>query len=159
MPANSVRLGPGTFSLGTVPAAYDCQVQSMGVNVDKSTSDDIPVLCGDVILGTATYAYSLAGTVLQDFAADAGLVQYSWEHMGETVDFVFTPNTAAGTSCSGQLVMDPLSFGDSGAAYGDILTSDFEWAIQGLPEFAWPIPGGAAAATTTSKSTAESVPA
>jgi hypothetical protein len=145
MTANSVRFGPGTFTLGAVPGtSFDCQVQSMGVNVDKSTGDDVPVLCGDVILGTSTYAYTLAGTVLQDYAVAAGIVEYSWAHIGETVPFTFTPSTAAVTAISGELVMDPLSIGDSGAAFGDVLTSDFEWAIQGKPTVAWPT-GGAVA--------------
>ena len=149
MTANVVRYGPGTFTLGdeATGTAYECQIQSMGIGVNKNTGDTITAMCGDQIVGSITYDYVLAGTALQDFNVAAGLVEYSWTHKGESVPFTFTPTTSAVAVASGVIVMDPLPFGDSAAAYGDILTSDFEWSIQGEPEFDWPPAARTAAAS------------
>jgi hypothetical protein len=47
------------------------------------------------------------------------------------VSFTFTPNTAAGTTATGTLVLDPL---DIGGDDSDVkMTSDFEWAVVGRP--------------------------
>jgi len=140
MPINSTRFGPGTFKLGPTASALDfsCQVQSMGVNPSKDEGDTITTLCGDSIPGSVTYANVLAGTFLQDLAVADGLIQYSWEHKGETAEFEFVPATTATTGATGSVVVDPLPFGTSDGAFGDVLTSDFEWSMVGDPTFTWP---------------------
>lgn len=143
MAVESVRFGVGTFTLGTTPGTdFSCQVQSMGLNVDKNEGDTITVLCGDQVPGSITYSYTLAGTVLQDIAVAAGLVEYTWTNAGTQVDFTFVPSTAAVTSIAGTVVVDPLSIGTSDGEFGDVLTSDFEWTCVGQPTVTWPVGGG-----------------
>ena len=149
MAVNQTRFGPGTFKLGTAPGTeYGCQVQSMAVNVNKDEGDTVTVLCGDSIPGSITYTYVLAGTFLQDLgaAAAAALVQYSWAHAGEQIDFEFTPATSATTKVAGKVIVDPLAIGTSDGTYGDVLTSDFEWSCVGKPTITWPVAGMAAEA-------------
>lgn len=140
MPANVVRFGPGTFKLGptVTQLTFDCQVQSMGVNVNKNTGDSVTVLCGDTVPGSITYDYVLAGTFLQDIGTADGIVQHSWDNKGVTEDFEFVPATSAATSVTGKVIIDPLPVGASGGAFGDVLTSDFEWSMVGDPVFTWP---------------------
>src|SRR5262245_60490934 len=117
MPANVTRFGPGTFKLGTTPGtAYECQVQSMGLNPNKETGDPITVLCGDTIPGNISYDYVLAGTFLQDLAVPNGLVQYCWTNKGTSQAFEFTPSTGAVAKMTGNVIIDPLSFGTSDGA-------------------------------------------
>ena len=108
----------------------------MGVNVNKDEGDAVTVLCGDSVPGSISYTYSLAGTVLQDIATAAGLVEFSWTNEGEQVPFTFVPATGA-ASIAGTVTMDPLPLGSSDGAYGDVLTSDFEWTCVGKPEVTW----------------------
>lgn len=139
MPANVSKFGPGEFTLGTgTPSDFSCQVQSMGINTDKDEGDAITVLCGDQIPASVIYTYTLAGTVLQDLAVAAGLVKYTWDHAGETVPFTFVP-TSATTEVTGSVRVDPLSIGTSDGAFGDNLTSDFEWPCAGKPTVTWPV--------------------
>lgn len=157
MSVNVVRFGPGTFTLGTAPGTdFSCQVQSMGVNVNKDEGDAITVLCGDQVPGSINYTYSLAGTVLQDIATADGLIEYTWTNEGVETEFTFVPatSTPVGASIAGTVIMDPLPLGTSDGAYGDVLTSEFEWSCAGKPDVTWatgtataasrePVPAGA----------------
>jgi hypothetical protein len=145
--AHVVRFGPGEFTLGAAGAAadYSCQVKSMAVNANTDKGDPVTPLCGDKVPGSRDYSYALAGTLLQDFGADAGLQQYTWEHKGEPAEFTFTPAAAAGTTVTGTIVIDPLNIGDSGAVFGDVLAVDFEFECVGEPDVTWPAGAGAAA--------------
>ena len=137
MAVNVTKFGPGTFKLGTAPGTdFSCQVQSLGLNTDKDEGDTITVLCGDTVPGGVTYTYTLAGTVLQDLAIASGLVQYTWDNAGTEVPFEFTPSTTATTKVAGTVRVDPLSIGTSDGAFGDNLTSDFEWTC-GKPTITW----------------------
>lgn len=141
MPVNVVRFGPGLFKLGPPGTAkeFGCQVQSLGVNVNKDEGDAITVLCGDSVPGSITYTYSLAGTALQDINTTGGIVEYSWTNAGLKVAFSYTPTTAtpAGAVVTGFVIMDPLPIATSDGAYGDVLTSDFEWSTVGKPTVAF----------------------
>lgn len=139
MAVKVVRFGPGTFNLGTAPGTdHSCQVQSMGVNVNKTEGDTIQTLCGDSVPGSITYDYALEGTFLQDFTAAAGLVEFSWTNAGQPIDFDFTPATSATTTVSGTVIVDPLAIGTSDGQVGDVLTSDFSWTLVGTPTITWP---------------------
>lgn len=145
MAVNVVRFGPGEFTLGTAPGTdHSCQVQSMGVNVNKDEGDPITVLCGDQVPGSITYTYALAGSVLQDIATASGLIEYTWTHEGESVPFTFVPAEDA-ASVAGTIIVDPLPIGTSDGEYGDILTSDFEWSCVGKPTVTWATAAAAAA--------------
>jgi hypothetical protein len=139
MAVQTVRFGPGTFTLGTAPGTdYSCQVQSMGVNISKDEGDSIQTLCGDSVPGSISYDYSLEGTFLQDYTTPTGLVQYSWDNGGQPSEFTFVPSTANTTSVTGTVIIDPLSIGTSDGAVGDVLTSDFAWSCIGKPDITWP---------------------
>jgi hypothetical protein len=66
-------------------------------------------------------------------ADSAGFFALSQSAPGTQQDFTFTPSTAAGTTATGVLTIDPLDFGadESGAD----LTSDFEFTIVGTPVY------------------------
>jgi hypothetical protein len=137
MTVKAVRFGPGTLKLGTVPTDFSCQVQSMAVNVDKDEGDALTVLCGDSVPGSIKYAYTLAGTLLQDFVT-AGLQAYTWSNAGKSVVFEFVPQTGAtGHKVSGNVVIDPMAVGTSDGEFGDVMTADVEWSIVGTPTVTW----------------------
>ncbi|MFJ9125705.1 hypothetical protein ACIRJS_16580 [Streptomyces sp. NPDC102340] len=130
------KFGPGTFTLGPVDTPIidvSCQVQSLTVEWDNDEEDPINVLCGDSVSGGMSFTASVNGTILQDLQNDEtdGIVAYSWAHKGETVDFTFTPNSAIGTTVTGQCTLIPLSVG--GEDYGTTMTSEFEWPCVGEP--------------------------
>jgi hypothetical protein len=133
MPAVVTKLGPGAITFGEVASAveFSCQVTSVTLSSDASADDPVKVLCGEEVPGARTYAFSLAGTVLSDISDAAGIVMFTWDHMGETVPFVFTPSTAAAVAWSGSVIIDPLPIG--GDEVGANMTSDFEFACVGTP--------------------------
>jgi hypothetical protein len=139
MAVNTTRFGPGTFTIGTAPGTdYSCQVQSMGLVVNKDEGDPITTLCGDGVPGSIGYDYTLDGTVLQDLAASSGLIEYTWTNKGQTVPFEFVPATSAATEVAGNLIVDPLPIGTSDGEYGDVLTSGFSFSVVGEPTITWP---------------------
>jgi hypothetical protein len=109
-------------------------VESGVVHWDKSKADDTLRLCGDVRVGTTTYGATLSVTIAQDLANPDGLVFLSWDNMGQVCGFVFTPNTAAAATITGELVMDPLDVG--GDTGGEAMTSDATWDCVGKPVLA-----------------------
>ena len=113
MPTPKVtKFGPGTLTLDVVaPIDISCQLITAQIEWSKDKDDDETVLCGDVVAGATTYTAQLTGEMFQDVADAAGILHYSWAHKGEIVPFTFTPNTAAGTEASGDVVLDPLTFG------------------------------------------------
>lgn len=132
--ANTTRLGPGTLTFGPTGTPLDasCQMVNGVVAWDKDADDPITTLCGDTAAGGVTYNSTLAGTFLQDLSEVDGLVAYTWAHKGETVEFTFTPNTEAGATVTGDLVIDPLDVGST-EDYGAVMQSDFEWDCVGEP--------------------------
>jgi hypothetical protein len=138
MPASSVRLGPGTLQLGDVATLMDasCQLANGVVAWDKDAEDPITVLCGDTVAGSVTYSATLSGNFLQDLLLEDGLVAWTWANKGVAVPFTYTPNTAAGATVTGSVVVDPLDVG-SDEDYGAVMTSDFEWDIVGEPVLSW----------------------
>jgi hypothetical protein len=147
MTAYSTRLGPGTLSLGEIATPMDasCQLANAVVAWDKDADDPITVLCGDVVPGNVQYTATLSGNFLQDLDQEAGLVAYTWANKGVSVPFTFTPNTAAGATVTGSVVVDPLDVG-SDEEYGAVMSSDFEWDIVGEPVLSWGAPALDAAA-------------
>lgn len=156
MAVKVVRFGPGTLTLGTAPGTdFSCQVQSLGLNVDKDEGDAITVLCGDEVPGSVAYAYTLAGTLLQDLNT-GGVVEYSWDNAGEAVEFTYVPATSeTALSVSGTVTVDPMSIGTSDGEFGDVLTSDVEWACVGKPDVTW---SSITAAATAAPAPQESEP-
>lgn len=133
-----VSLGPGTLKIGPTGSEIDasCLVNNARIEIDKEQDDTTYKLCGTATPGKITYTYKLTGNVDTDVDLSDGLFAFSQDHAGEQVAFEFVPNTAAGTSAAGTLVMDPLEFGAD--EYGDALDSDFELTIVGKPAFTYP---------------------
>ena len=142
LPATTTTLGPGTLEIGMLGTEIDvsCLVNNATIAADKDEGDATTKLCGDTRPGTVTYTYALSGNMDTDVADDSGFFALSQSAPGTQQNFTFTPNTAAGTSATGTLVIDPLDFGadESGAD----LTSDFEFTIVGKPTYTYPAAGG-----------------
>ncbi len=146
MAAKVTKFGPGTLTIGEVGAPLDvsCQVISAQIEWDKDKDDDIVVLCGETVAGSTIYTAQLTGEMFVDVDDVAGILALSWTSKGETVPFVFTPSTSAGTSCQGDLVLDPLAFGSDEPKAN--MTSDFTWACVGEPTLTFATPLAADAA-------------
>jgi hypothetical protein len=144
MAVKSTKLGPGTLTLGETGTLQDasCQLTGAVVGWDKDKADDVTVLCGDVVAGGTTYTATLSGNFLQDLEDEAGLVAFTWANKGTEQPFTYTPNTAAGATVTGVVIIDPIDVGSTDD-YGSTLASDFEWSCVGEPELAW---GGVALA-------------
>lgn len=140
MPIKTTKLGPGTLTLGAGATEVSAQLTSCTVSAAETVNggtDEVKVLSGEVLAaedGTPTYAFTLAGTFLQDLGAAAGAVDFSWTNMGTDQPFTFTPNTTAGSTVSGTLVPVPLSIG--GDEVDTNMSSDFTWRIKGTPDLA-----------------------
>jgi hypothetical protein len=150
MPATTVKLGPGTLSLGTTGTEVDfaCQVTAAVVAWAVDAQDPTQVLCGETVPGERTYTATLGGTLYQDLGVVGGIVEYSWASKGTQVPFVFVPNDTVAQQVTGTLIVDPLDVGGDEA--GANMTSDFEWAIVGEPVLG-AITGGATRSRSTSK--------
>ena len=137
MPINRTKLGPGTLTLGAGAMEVNAQLTSCAVVPAETvdTGDTIKVLSGETLAPdeTATYAYTLEGTFLQDLGAVSSVVDWSWANKGTPQVFTFTPNTAAGTVVDGTLVPVPLRIG--GDEVDATMTADFTWRIQGEPAY------------------------
>lgn len=138
------NLGPGTLKFGPSETAIDasCLVNNARIEMSKDQDDPKYKLCGTATPGKITYTYALTGNLDTDTADAAGLFAYSQAHAGEQVDFEFIPNTAAGTSATGVLTIDPLDFG--GDEYGAPMDSDFEFSIVGKPNYVFAANRGSA---------------
>jgi hypothetical protein len=78
----------------------------------------------------------LSGNLDTDSEVPTGLFAFSQANAGATVPFEFVPNTAAGTSAAGEMIIDPLEFGAD--EFGAPMDSDFEFTIIGQPTWTYP---------------------
>jgi hypothetical protein len=140
--------GPGTLSIGATGTEIDveCLINGCRITSSKDEADSTTKLCGTVKPGKITYTYSMTGNVDIDTGTAAGLFELSQTAPGTEQDFAFVPNTADGTSATGTLIIDPLDFGAD--AYGDDMTSDFEFTIVGAPVYTYGAGGAAADAAS-----------
>lgn len=138
MAGKATKLGPGTLVIGETTTTLDlsCQLSAARVEWDKDKEDDVPVLCGEDIAGSAAYTAKLTGTVLLDLS-DSGMVEFTWTHKGEQFPFIFVPNTAEGKQVTGTVTVDPLDVG--GDEVKKNMSVDFEWDCVGEPDFE-PVP-------------------
>ena len=136
----TVKLGPGLLSIGPTGAELDvsCNLLNARIAATKNTGTAKRYLCGTSAPGVTTYDYALNGQIDTDVTDDAGLFAYAWANPGVTVDFTYTPNTDAGVTATGQLVLDPMDFGAD--EYGAELDSAIAFACVGQPEITWPTP-------------------
>jgi hypothetical protein len=130
-------LSPGVLKIGATGTEIDvsCLVNNATITTDKDEGDSQTKLCGTVRPGAVTYSYTLTGNVDTDIADEAGLFALSQNNPGKEFPFTFTPNTDAGTTATGTLVLDPLDFG--GDTTGETMTSDFDYTIVGQPVYSY----------------------
>lgn len=131
-------LGPGSLSIGSAGAQIDvsCLVNGARITTEKDQADATTKLCGTKRPGAVTYTASLTGNVDVDSDTGDGLFALSWADPGSQHPFEFIPSAAAGTKAAGIVVVDPLDFGAD--AFGDDMTSDFEFAIVGDVTYTYP---------------------
>lgn len=149
-PPNTVaKLGPGTLQIGSIGSPIDCSclVNGCRITSSKDQGDSTTKLCGTVRPGNTDYTFELSGNMDVDVADSSGILALSYSAKGTEQPFTFTPNTAAGTTASGTLVIDPLDFGADN--YGDDMTSDFAFSIVGDPDLTWSDDGGGGNPSTT----------
>lgn len=137
MPISSRKLGPGQLELGAVPLEVNAQLTGCKVTPSESVSSTEPVkvLSGEQLDGddSATYAFVLEGSFLQDDPGVASVVDWSWANMGTEQPFRFVPNDTAGREVSGILTPVPLTIGGD-EVDGPRMSSDFTWRIKGTPD-------------------------
>lgn len=131
------NLGPGTLTIGPDGSEIDasCLVNNARIASDKDEGDSKTMLCGTQKAGKVTYTYTLSGSFDTDADVPDGLFALSQSQPGSEQPFTFTPDTAAGTTATGTLILDPLDFGAD--EYGDPLDSDFEFTIVGAPAYTY----------------------
>lgn len=142
-PMENIPLGPGELKIGATGSEIDasCLVNNASITAEKNQDDDRTMLCGTVKPGKVDYAYSLTGNVDTDVDLADGLFALSQASPGSQQDFTFTPNTEAGTTATGKLIIDPLDFGAD--EMGQPLQSDFEFSLVGKPTYVYGVGGGA----------------
>ncbi len=131
MAIQSYNVGPGKLTFSSPSGSFESQVTSARVTVSSKRSDDLKVLSGESIPGESDYTFNLEGSCLQDLKK-SGFVDYSWNNMGKTATFTYTPNNALGGKVEGQVVIDPISIGGN---VGERATSDFSFPCVGRPKF------------------------
>lgn len=136
MAINSRPLGPGTLDLGAGALAVESQLTACKVVPAESveTAERVKVLSGETKGGneSASYAFTLQGTFLQDDPGVASVVDWSWDNAGTEQPFVFTPSTEGGRVVTGVLVPVHLQLGADEVDGAD-MASDFTWRIIGTP--------------------------
>lgn len=130
-------LGPGELHIGETGTEIDvsCLVNNAVIAADKSQGDSTTKLCGTVKPGAVTYDYKLSGNMDTDLSDVAGFFALSQTKPGQELAYTFTPSTDAGTEAAGFLIVDPLDFG--GDTTGETMTSDFEFALLGPPDYTY----------------------
>jgi hypothetical protein len=155
MTINESRVKDGTLTLGDVASELDASCQLTNIRMNSSyddDGDDVETLCGERTgKGRKKSGNSLAGTMIQDWAATPSVIDYVWQHDLEVVPFTYAPNGAAGVTITGSVRLEV-----PGETYGGDVnarnTSDFEWFVVG--EITRTPPVGADAAATRSSSSA-----
>lgn len=144
MPVNFTRLGSGTLTVGTVPLDISSQIVGAMLASTSESGDIITVLSGDQISSGQTDSFTLSGSIILD-PNTGGIGEFSWTNHGTTQAFVFTPNTDAGLTVTGELTITRLDIGAD--EYGALLNPDFEWTVVGEPTITWGTPVGELAAS------------
>lgn len=123
-------LGPGTLKIGetATPIDISCLVNNVSIIPDISEGDSKTMLCGTSKRSADTITWAIEGNVDVDAGLAAGFFALTWQHIGEVVDFEFTPSTEVGTKVMGQLKLAPLELGADN--YGDFLNSDFSFGLE-----------------------------
>lgn len=127
MPLVDSRLGVGTLTFGTQDVSY--QASNVRLVPDVSENDGTATLAEPEPAPLATIAWSLEGTVIQDFGAgDASFVNWLMDNALTESAFEFVPNTADGPTYAGTVQVRPVEIGGDA---GTQVTTDFSMPIVG----------------------------
>lgn len=137
MPYTDSRLGPGTLVVGspTPGTEFGFQVSALALTPAVNSTDGTPTLAVPAPAPETKTDYSLDGSAVNDFSAVTGLQRFCYDNDGETMDFVWTPNTddVAPATLTGKCVVRAFPMGGK---VGEILVTDFSWPCEGKPAWA-----------------------
>lgn len=137
MPPSARKLGPGSLTLGAGALEVSAQLTACKVTPSESvtSTEAVKVLSGEQLDGdeSATYAFVLEGSFLQDDPGATSVVDWSWDNMGTEQPFSFVPSTAGGREVAGILTPVPATIGGD-EVDGARMSSDFTWRIKGTPD-------------------------
>lgn len=135
MAATSVtvsKLGEGVLTLGATPQDFSWQVTNCRLEPSHEEADQRGTLAKPKRAAEVTTRWVLAGTAIQDFELDGpeGFADYCQDNNGTEVPYVFTPNTAAAKSYTGNCQIRAIVIG------GDVdveITADFSFPCSEDP--------------------------
>jgi len=128
MPLVDSRLGPGTITFGAVDYSYQASNVRLVPTVDET--DGTKTLAEPKPAPLAEISWALEGTVIQDFDAAAGFVNWAMDNALDEVAFTFVPIAPAGVTYSGTVQVRPVEIGgDAGVQ----VTTDFSMPLIGDP--------------------------
>jgi hypothetical protein len=122
----------GTLKLGDTTTGKQMEAQVSAVGVPQTVTRDSPVtvLTGDIVQASASYSWSLTGTVVLDYSDPLGIYYFVHSHQGEELPFEFAPSGATGgPTYTGTVIVDGWNTEELNA--GAIVVSKFTWPIQG----------------------------
>lgn len=131
MAVKTQKLGPGVLRFGETASEqeFSSQVTSVLLEPDFDSEDPIPVLSGEEVPGDETETYVLSGEFLQEYSMESLLV-WCKANSGTVLPFTFTPNSNAGFSVTGSVVIRAVAIG------GDVKTSNTtEFEFPGVGEW------------------------
>lgn len=119
MAVKTQKLGPGVLRFGETASEqeFSSQVTSVLIEPDFDSEDNIPVLSGEEVPGDETETYVLSGEFLQEYSMESLLV-WCKANSGTVLPFTFTPNSSAGFSVTGSVIIRAVAIG------GDVKTSN-----------------------------------
>ena len=139
------RVGVGTLTINTTDYSY--QIANVALEPDISDEDGTPTLAEPKPPPTATIAWKLSGSAIQDFTAGAAsFLNYLMDNALAEVPFEWVPDSVTpGPSYAGTVQLRPAPIGgDAGVQ----ITSDFELPVVGDPTRTDPVVGTAARSRT-----------
>lgn len=144
MTTNTYKFGERTkLILGTGPFNVSGQLRAGTVSIKEEVkvTEAVPVADGSEIPKEEEVEYSatLKGKFLQALELD-GVVDWTWEHRGEWVDFVLVPDTAVNRACYGKVRVAPIDLGGEVNKPRTRPESDFEWAARAASGVAGTVP-------------------
>jgi hypothetical protein len=137
----------GTFHLGDTTTGVDLEAQLSNIGTPQGVNRDSPitVLTGDVVQASATYSWSITGTIVLDWEDPLGAFYWVHTNQGTEQPFEFSPVGATGPTITGTCIVDGWNLEE--LASGAIAVSKFTWPIQG--QITITPPAGALAADDT----------
>ena len=128
MPLVDSRLGPGTIKFATDDFSYQAANVKLVPSIDET--DGTKTLAEPTPPPLAEVSWALEGTMIQDFEAAAGFVNWAFDHSLEEIAFEFIPVTPAGVKWDGTVQVRPVEIGgDAGVQ----VTTDFSMPCVGVP--------------------------